>query len=118
MVPGAHCPKDARGRDIDLGAIDRLLDKIVRTWHPSEIWLFGSRARGYGHPGSDWDLLIVVPDDASDVDDPLAGWRLQKESGVPSDVVLCRAADFRDDRETPNTIAYEAAHDGVLVYER
>ena len=118
MVEGLRGAKDARGRDIDLGAIGGLLDRIVRAWHPPGIWLFGSRARGYGQPWSDWDLLVVVPDDASDVDDPLVGWRLQKESGVRSDVVLCRAADFHDARDTPNTIAYEAAHDGVLIYER
>jgi hypothetical protein len=39
------------------------------------------------------------------VDDPLVAWRLQKESGVRSDFVLCRAADFIEDRNTPNTPA-------------
>ena len=118
MIPGLQSPKDALGREIDLGAIAGLLDRIVRTWHPRGIWLFGSRARGIAHAGSDWDLLIVVPDDTTDIDDPLAGWRLQKDSGVRSDLALCRSADFQDDRNTPNTLAYEAAHDGLLIYER
>lgn len=29
---------------------------------PKRIWLFGSRARGDAHPGSDWDLLVIVAD--------------------------------------------------------
>ncbi len=118
MVLGLQSPKDASGREIDLGAVSGLLDRILRTWRPRGIWLFGSRARGNAGPMSDWDLLVVVPDDEADVDDPLAAWRLQKESGVSSDLVLCRAADFSEDRNTPNTLAFEAAHGGVLIYER
>ena len=103
---------------INLSGARRLLDLIVSALRPSEIWLFGSRARGNAGPSSDWDLLVVVPDDAPDVDDPLTGWRLTKQSGVPSDVILCRDSEFRDARETPNTLSYEAAHHGVLIYGR
>lgn len=118
MVLGLPSPKDAAGRDIDLCAVSGLLDRVVRTWRPRGIWLFGSRARGSANQTSDWDFLIVVPDDEAATDDPVAAWRLQKESGVSSDLVLCRAADFLEDRNTPNTIAFEAAHGGVLIYER
>ncbi|HVR85040.1 MAG TPA: nucleotidyltransferase domain-containing protein [Planctomycetota bacterium] len=118
MVLGLRHSKDASGCDIDLGSISGLLDRIVDTWHPRGIWLFGSRARGGAKPASDWDFLIVVPDDQAGVDDPLTAWRLQKESGVSSDLVLCRATDFHEDRNTPNTLAFEAAHGGVLIYER
>lgn len=111
-------PKDAHGRDIDLRVISPLLDRILRAWKPVGIWLFGSRARGTAGPTSDWDLLVVAPDEAPDIDDPLTGWRMQKEAGVPSDVLVCRATDFQEDRDTPNTIAFEAAHAGVLIYER
>lgn len=110
-------PKDTRGREIDLRPIAGMLDLIERAWHPVEVWLFGSRARGEAGKDSDWDLLVVASDDAAGVDDPLSGYRIQKEAGVPADVLFCRATDFREDRNTPNTIAYEAAHAGVLLYE-
>lgn len=118
MIPGLRAPKDMHGHEIDLGTISDFLDLIVRTWHPLGIWLFGSRARGEATGRSDWDLLVVAPDDERDVDDPLAAWRLNRESGVRSDLLLCRAGDFQEDRNTPNTIAFEATHDGVLIYER
>jgi predicted nucleotidyltransferase len=117
-VVGLRRSKDASGNDIDLGSISGLLDRIVHAWHPQGIWLFGSRARGGAGSASDWDFLIVVPDDEAGVDDPLAGWRLQKEAGVSSDLVLCRAGDFLEDRNTPNTLAFEATHGGILIYER
>jgi predicted nucleotidyltransferase len=103
---------------IDLGAIEGLLDRIVRAWHPLQIWLFGSRARGEAREHSDWDLLAVVPDDTEGVDDPLSAWRIRKDSGVRADVLLCRATDFVEDRNTPNTMAFEVGHHGTLIYER
>jgi len=110
--------RDARGSEIELKPIVPLLDRVVRSWNPQSIWLFGSRARGEAVGASDWDLLVVVPDDTPDVDDPLAGWHLRKDLDVRSDLFLCRVSEFVEDRNTPNTIAFEAAHGGALIYER
>ena len=96
-----------------------ILERIVGTWQAEQIWLFGSRARGEASATSDWDFLAVVPDAVSDSAlDPLVGWRLRKETGVRADVVACRVREFEEDRHTPNTLAYEAANRGVLVFER
>jgi predicted nucleotidyltransferase len=109
--------KDAAG--IDLSPLRGLLTRIAAAWQPEQIWLFGSRARGSEGPDSDWDLLVVVPDTIEEeVVEPVAAWRLARQSGVPADIVPCRAADFREDRTTPNTLAYEAASRGILLYER
>lgn len=89
---------------------------IVSAFHPTAIWLFGSRARGEAGPQSDWDLLVLVPDDEPAVDDVRVPWRLTKQAGVPADVILCRASEFEDARDTPNTLAFEAAHAGVPIY--
>ncbi|WP_437679282.1 nucleotidyltransferase domain-containing protein [Sorangium sp. So ce131] len=111
--------EDARGRPIDLSPVETLLARIKDRCHPEQIWLFGSRARGDARPWSDWDLLVVVPDDIDESElSPLLSWRLQKGSGVPADVLLCRRSDFVADRETVNTIAYDVASEGVLIYER
>ena len=110
---------DLRGREIELTPVRTLLERIVERWKPRQIWLFGSRARGDSQPSSDWDLLVVVPDEVEDVDlDPLIGWRLQNEAHIQADVIPCRASDFLEDRETRNTLAFEVATAGVLIYER
>lgn len=38
--------------------------RLVRAYEPERIYLFGSHARGTAGPDSDYDLLVVVPDDA------------------------------------------------------
>jgi len=55
--------------DTSLLAADPVLAEIVRrlvaSYQPERIYLFGSRARGDAGPDSDYDLLLVVPDDAA-----------------------------------------------------
>lgn len=52
----------------DAGASDPILTEIVRrlvaSYGPERIYLFGSAARGDRTAGSDYDLLLIVPDDA------------------------------------------------------
>jgi excisionase family DNA binding protein len=47
---------------------DPLLAEIVRRlvegYDPERVYLFGSAARGEMGPGSDYDLMLVMPDDA------------------------------------------------------
>ncbi|MBI4409199.1 MAG: nucleotidyltransferase domain-containing protein [Gemmatimonadetes bacterium] len=38
--------------------------RLVNAYRPEQIYLFGSYARGDAGPDSDYDLLLVVPDDA------------------------------------------------------
>jgi hypothetical protein len=110
-------PVDARGAPIDLRPVQPLLDRIVASWHPREIWLFGSRARGTAAAGSDWDLLVVVPDDLAPIgfDDPMTVWKVKQGATVRADVLVCRASEFDEDRTTHNTIAYDAAVEGVRI---
>ena len=98
--------------------IEVLLDRIVSEFRPLQIVLFGSRARGSAHAGSDWDLFVIVPDDLAAADDPLAGYRLRRETRIRADIILCPLSEFQEDRDTPNTLAYEAAHHGATIYER
>lgn len=110
-------PRDARGNPIDLGPVQPLLERLIASWHPRDIWLFGSRARGTAQPDSDWDILLVVPDELAlpGFDDPMAVWRAKYGTGVRADVLLCRSSEFEDDRGTHNTIAYDAAVEGVQI---
>ena len=39
--------------------------RLVEAYAPERIYLFGSTARGEAGPDSDYDLLLIVPDDAA-----------------------------------------------------
>lgn len=103
----------------ELAPLQEVLRRIVASWAPKQIWLFGSRARGTATPESDWDLLVVVPEGVDDEAlDPVAAWKLARNSGVRAEIIPCRDHDFDEDRGTPNTLAFEASTNGRLLYER
>jgi len=109
----------AAARSLDLRPIGMLLARIEAQYHPEQVWLFGSRARGDAGPESDWDLFVVVPDDTRDEQlDLLFLWRLKRGSGVPADVIACRASEFREACDTVNTLSYAVATEGVRIDDR
>lgn len=50
--------------DEDIRALARILDRLIEAYEPERIYLFGSKARGDFGPDSDFDLIVIVPDDA------------------------------------------------------
>lgn len=42
--------------------LDEVVRRLVATYRPERIYLFGSHARGDSGADSDYDLLVVVPD--------------------------------------------------------
>lgn len=53
--------KEILERDPTLAEVVR---RLVSAYQPERVYLFGSQARGDVGPDSDYDLMIVVPDDA------------------------------------------------------
>ena len=43
--------------------LDEIVRRLVDVYRPDSIYLFGSKARGEAGPDSDYDLMVVVPDD-------------------------------------------------------
>ncbi len=42
-----------------------VIDRLIAAYQPERIYLFGSMARHEAGPDSDYDLMVVVPDDAA-----------------------------------------------------
>jgi predicted nucleotidyltransferase len=42
-------------------AIQAMVERLVDHFDPDQIILFGSQARGTAMPGSDVDLLVIMP---------------------------------------------------------
>lgn len=49
---------------LDSPVLQEIVRRLVEVYHPERIYLFGSAARGEASPDSDYDLMIIVPDDA------------------------------------------------------
>jgi uncharacterized protein len=53
-----HLPK------VETRALAGIVERLIEAYQPERIYLFGSKARGDHGLDSDFDLLLVVPDDA------------------------------------------------------
>lgn len=97
-------------------ALDRLVSLARTRVHAQQVWLFGSRARDDAQPGSDWDIFLVLPDEAPDHDlDPVTCWRIGRDAGLTADVVADRESDVRAAIGTANTLAFIISREGVRL---
>jgi predicted nucleotidyltransferase len=96
-----------------------LLDSVVAYFRPRRVILFGSMARGDAGADSDIDLLVVLDDDAPPEKLTLAaGYESRRGYHRAADVFPCRHSVFERKRPIAGTLAYAAAEEGVVVYER
>ncbi len=99
---------------------DAFIRRIVDELHPLEIWLFGSRAKGTSRPESDWDLMAVLPDNASETDlDIVPLWdRLRDLHAKRVELFPITKAEFERWKGSLGTLAQIVASEGVVVYAR
>lgn len=108
---------NAKARAMPVPAeVKPLIDEIRLRMRPDSIWLFGSRARGEHRDDSDWDILVALPDDAEpDLLDPLLGWSIQHEVGIPATILSTTASELAEGWGAPNTVGYDLARDGLRL---
>jgi uncharacterized protein len=97
---------------------------IVALVHPEAVLLFGSRARDDNDrddndDASDWDLLVVLPDDAPPgIARPSSLRRAAASAKLPIHAVACRRSVFEAKQIDPNSLSHGVARDGVVLYRR
>ena len=96
-----------------------LLDPVVAYFQPRRVVLFGSVARGEAGPDSDFDLLVIVDDDApAEKVTVRAGREARRSYRQPADVIPVREHTFQTRSRIPGTLSQAAALEGIVVYER
>jgi predicted nucleotidyltransferase len=72
-----------------------IVRRLVVAYQPERIYLFGSVARGDTGPNSDYDLLVIVPDDAPpERRDGGLAYRALWGVGTAVDAVVCTSRWF------------------------
>ena len=96
--------------------IDRLVEQIVQLAHPLRVVLFGSAARGNMAPGSDVDLLVVVPNGTHRRRTAQKLYREIRNVGVPFDVLVATPADLEKHKDNIGLIYRSVLREGKEVY--
>ena len=108
---------------IDAGTLmrDPVLSEIVRrliaAYEPDRVYLFGSKARDEENPDSDYDLLVVVPDNAPPERrrSRLAYERLWG-TGAAADVLVWTRSDFDSRLHLKASLPATIVREGKLLH--
>ncbi len=98
--------------------IDRMVKRIVKRFHPEQIILFGSQARGDAGPDSDVDLLVVMPFTGSKFEQGLMIRQALHGISVSVDVIVTSPEDFAWRKDVVGTIEWPATREGKVLYAR
>jgi len=97
--------------------LDEVVSRLAKGLQAERIYLFGSQASDQAGPGSDYDLLVVVP--RSDLP------RHQREAfsydllwglTVPVDVIVLTCAEFQRLAQVKTSLAATAKARGIILY--
>jgi predicted nucleotidyltransferase/HEPN domain-containing protein len=107
-----------KSRIDDPEELDRLVKQIVAKIDPVAIYLFGSRARGEADEDSDYDLMVVIPDErmTPQIWEDLEEARRSADLSV--ELIPARAGGFAEWRHEVGTLSFEVSNDGIRLYPR
>ncbi|MHA2187816.1 MAG: DUF4037 domain-containing protein [Candidatus Thorarchaeota archaeon] len=98
------------------------LEGLIKEPHVKGVMLWGSRATGFGAPGTDWDALIYVTDEyynSLELKDTI--WLEFDESVEPKRLVVdfspISDAWFIQQMESPLDIDHSPYAEGVVIYD-
>ena len=97
--------------------VEKAVDRLVQAFDPLRIIIFGSYARGDAQPGSDLDLLVVLPTVENKREAALAMRRELSGCAVGSDVVVTTPDEIERRGWIIGTVLREALREGHIVYE-
>lgn len=99
--------------------IEEVKKRLVKTYNPLAIYLFGSYAWGTPTEDSDLDLLIIVDkSDEKSYKRPIAGYDALFGMGIAKDLLVYTKEEFDRRSHEITTLEYKIKKEGELIYAR
>jgi len=91
--------------------------RLVEVYHPLRIYLFGSAARGDAGPDSDYDLMVVVPDNLPrERQSGKLGYLALGGLGIAKDVLVWTSNEFDRHLHLKASLPSTVLREGKLLY--
>lgn len=103
--------------DGDVAKLAEIVVRLVEAYAPQRIYLFGSKARGDDGPDSDFDLMVIVPDDAErERRDSKLAYRVLWGTGTATDALVQTAGYFTSRAHLKASLPGTILREGKLLY--
>lgn len=101
----------------EVRALAWAVERLVESFRPDWIYVFGSHARGTPGPNSDIDLMVVV----GDTDQPVyrldqQGYGVVEPDGLPIELVFITRGDFERRLPAVASLPATVVREGRLLY--
>lgn len=97
--------------------LKEIVSRLIRAYEPESVYLFGSKARGDAGPHSDYDLLLVVPDEAPPKRRrSRLAYEVLRGTGVGVDVLVCTHSYFEARRHLKASLPGTVLREGRLLH--
>lgn len=97
--------------------LSEIVRRLVETFRPGRIYLFGSKARGETDPDSDYDLMVVIPETTE------PGYRLAQRAhsllwglGIAADILVWTREAFESRLHLEASLPATIVREGRLLY--
>jgi HEPN domain-containing protein/predicted nucleotidyltransferase len=111
-----EAPSDAPATEE--AAVAEAVRRLVDALHPERVYLFGSRTRGEAHADSDYDFMVVVPDETKATRPDLEQTAYAALGGlnIANDVLVRTRASFEWELPVVASLAATIEREGRLLY--
>lgn len=94
-----------------------IVRRLVDAYQPERIYLFGSKARGDAGPDSDYDLLLVAPDDApAERRDSKLAYQVLWGTKSAADVIVWEKSRFERRSHVVCSLPATVLREGRMLY--
>ena len=98
--------------------IATMVERLVQRFHPVQVILFGSHARGTATDDSDIDLLVVMPTLGDRRSTTVAMRRELSDLPVCKDIVVTTCEEISRRGDLVGGVLYPALREGKVLYEQ
>ncbi len=97
--------------------IERFIGKIVASFKPNTIILYGSMARGDYGVGSDIDIIVIAKNLPESLDERLKVMAELNDTTAPIECLAYTPREFRRMLKHTHPTALYAMDDGIILYD-
>lgn len=98
--------------------IDEIVNRIVGSYDPDKIILFGSYAKGTPNEHSDVDLFVVKDSEKTRPERGIELCKLLYGSMIPMDILVYTNKEIQESINNKYSFVYEVFANGLTLYER
>ena len=97
--------------------LSEIVNRLVEAFQPERIYLFGSKARSEENQNSDYDLMIVLPDDAPpEKRRSRLAYQVLRGTRVAADVLVWAHQAFESRLHIKASLPATVIREGILLY--